>query len=239
MWTNEKVRRLIPDIELAINAVDDPQREELLQELISTLVRDDSTTAGFLAENWEPGSVQQELLRRVARTWATADSGGAIGWVVGLKDESDRKSAAMYVCEQIAESDPEAAVRASEMLELDGCRGMMEDLAQRWASEDFPAALAWARSRPDNDQRAKSLTRLALVQAQSDPVNAAALVASEMAPGANQDDAILIVLHTWAGKDLTAATAWVNQFPEGPLRERSAYELAAFAWSIASENAMD
>ena len=68
-----------------------------------------------------------------------------------------------------------------------------------------------------------------LVQAQTDPASAGALVAERMPPGPAQDEAAITVATQWARRDMDGAAAWVASFPPGPLQQRAEAQLAALA----------
>ena len=82
---------------------------------------------------------------------------------------------------------------------------------------------------PGGESRDKLAIRLTYVLSQTDPTAAAKLALEQMLPGSSQDEAVMIVVTQWANKDLPAANAWVQDFPEGPLQERAANELKMIA----------
>ena len=69
------------------------------------------------------------------------------------------------------------------------------------------------------------LARVAFIGSQSDPVDAARIVAEEMTPGQRQTEAAISVLHQWALRDLDGAATWAFAFPEGALRQRAMDEI--------------
>jgi len=75
------------------------------------------------------------------------------------------------------------------------------------------------------------MARLAYVQSQTDPASGARLAVKEIAAGSVQDEAVISVVHQWALRDLAGAQAWVNKFPEGPIRVRASTELIGVAAS--------
>ena len=166
----------------------------------------------------------------MARLWAARDSGRALAWAAGLKTEEERETALTDVCVQIAAVDPAKAIqlRAEHVREGEPSSAL-DDLAHQWAEKDFPPALDWTLAHSHGAQRDALLAQLAFVKALDAPFDAATLVANEVQPGEAQNEAVISVLHQWARRDLTAATSWVGQFPDGPLRERAVLELAGMA----------
>jgi hypothetical protein len=70
---------------------------------------------------------------------------------------------------------------------------------------------------------------VAYAESESSPTDAASFVVGEMQAGPAQDEAAMAVLHQWALRDFTGASAWVNEFPEGNMRERAIRELKGLA----------
>ena len=102
-------------------------------------------------------------------------------------------------------------------------------LAERWAEKDFPAALDWALSRAASEQRDLLIARVAYVQSQTSPLEAATLVVEKIPAGRTQTEAAIAVLSQWAKRDLSAAGQWAARFPEGELRSRAYSELGSIA----------
>ena len=105
--------------------------------------------------------------------------------------------------------------------------GVVENLVQQWAGQDFVAA--WINEQPAGEQRDQMVARLAYVQSQTEPAAAADLVAGQIPTGPIQNEATISVLHQWATRDMASATVWVNRFPPGALRDRAEAELQGVA----------
>jgi len=176
-----------------------------------------------------PGEVRQEFARRVAQAWAAVDPGGATTWAASLSDSEERKSTLTDVALQIAQTDPASAVGLAERLDFGGRNGTLENLAQLWADKDLAAALDWATQQPAGGQRDQIIARMAFVQAHTAPEDAVNLVVDQIPPGPAQDEAAMSVLNQWGMQDYPEALDWVNQFQEGPLRDRALKELAGIA----------
>lgn len=102
---------------------------------------------------------------------------------------------------------------------------ILENFVQQWAAVDLLSAYEWVYQVPAGDVRDSLMVRVAFAGSQINPAEAAWLVVDELPPGRIQEDAVVMVLHQWALQDPAAATAWVNLFPDNPLRDRALLEL--------------
>src|SRR5688572_25676263 len=210
--------------------LDSSDQEWVFTNGLSALISLDPSAAARLLEDLEHGPLREEFLRRLAQGWGVQDSSAALAWASGLAIREERDAALVDVCLHMAQADPlEALWRARDLLPGEQHYWVRESLLQQWAEKDLSAALAWANAYPPGEQREKVLARIALVQSQSAPADAAQLVATEIPPGDVQAEAAMSVLHQWAMRDWPAAAAWLAQFSDGPLRERAERELAGIA----------
>lgn len=163
------------------------------------------------------------------RDWARKDPEAALAWAQ-LQPGTDpiREEALTDACFQIAQTDPKRAVMLAGHFKLNR-DSVLQPLAQQWAAQDLPAACAWVAEQPDDDQRNALATGVTFIWSQTEPASAVQYVLNQMTPGSSQDAAVLMVLHQWATKDPAGATAWVEQFPPGPMRDLAADELAGMA----------
>jgi hypothetical protein len=129
-------------------------------------------------------------------------------------------------CLAIAEDDPRQAVEfAIDSGLCDTNTGLLENLTAQWAARDFDAAHGWAQQQEAGELRDALLARIAFAGSQSNPLAAAQIVVTEMAPGPRQNEAAISVLHQWAQIDLEAAAAWAANFPAGDFRKRAMAEI--------------
>ena len=129
-------------------------------------------------------------------------------------------------CLQLADRDPrEAVILASNTNDFTPHPGLLENLVGQWAAQDLQASYQWVLQQQPGESRDVLLERIAFVGSQSSPVAAARIVTDEMTPGQTQTEAAISVLHQWALRDLNAAAAWADAFPEGPLRQRAINEI--------------
>ncbi len=231
------VSRLVQAMEAALGSSDFRDQQRAQTELWPQLIARDRTAALALLGRLPSGSVREDLTRILAREWAVADFAGAIGWAATLVNPSERKIAFQNACLQVGETNPAEAVVAWDSIRTGGIDPVLDEggdlllgnLLQGWAEKDFAASLAWARDRPAGERRDQALARVAFVLAKTAPAEAAGLISSQMGEGPSQTEAAISVLHQWALRDLPAATAWVDRFPNGPLAARARNELTGMA----------
>jgi hypothetical protein len=170
---------------------------------------------------------EQEALDEL-RAWARKDPEAALSWGQQQTNNAERGEALTDACFQIAQTDPERAVMLAEQFNLDN-DAVLENLAQQWAAKDLTTAQNWIAAQPSGNQRDALTTGIAFIWSQTEPANAAQFVVQQIPPGSAQDEAAMMVLHQWALVDSSEASAWVQQFPESPLRNRALNELEGIA----------
>jgi hypothetical protein len=227
--SDEAALNLEREISSALRSSESVRRDYALATLLPGLMALDPEVAAYLADHWEPGPIRAELLLRVSRSWSLSDPAAALAWSASLPDTGERINALSEVCGQISQTDPARAVAIAERFNIGSVGGTIENAAQIWANKDFPAALDWARHQPAGDLRDQVIARIAFIQAQTVPAEAARLVSTEIPPGPAQDEAVISVLHQWGLQDPAKAAAWVGSFASGPLREKAIDELAGTA----------
>jgi DNA-binding transcriptional regulator YbjK len=170
---------------------------------------------------------EQETLDEL-RAWAREDPEAALTWAQQQTNNAERNEALTDACFQIAQTDPERAVLLAEQFNLDK-DAVLENLAQQWTAKDLTTAYNWIAAQPAGDQRDALATGMTFIWSQTAPADAAQFVAQQMPPGSAQDEAAMMVLHQWALVDSSGASAWAQQFPESPLRNRALNELSGIA----------
>ena len=224
--TQTRPADLVAAIEEAIASGNGAELKSSFQALLAGLVELDPAAAAALLARIEPGPIRDEYLLRLAQLWAVRDWKAALEWASALEDQTERGNAQRSVCVEMAQANPEAGVLTLEKLELPDDQSTLANLAQSWAEKDQSAARAWALGKPEGEQRDRLLARVAYAGAAENPVEAARLVVSDIAPGDVQTEAAMSIVHRWALQDWASAEQWVKVFPEGPLRERAQQELA-------------
>lgn len=173
-----------------------------------------------------PG-LREEMMRRAIQAWAMKDPETALAWAAKLPDPGESQIAMIQVCVQLAESDPASAIRLAMSCHLDEIPGdLLGNFTAGWAARDLSHARDWVDGQPAGEFRDQLMERIVFEYANIDSPAAARLVADRMGSGESQIEAAISVLHQWTLQDLNAATAWVESFPNGTLRDRAARELA-------------
>jgi hypothetical protein len=222
--------QLAAEIQEAIASADFAERRFALTNLLPALALKNASAAALLAESFTEPDVRREALCRVAQIWAALDSSRALAWAASLSDESERDTALTEVCLQLFQLNPaEAVLTRARFIAEDTPNLGLSALVQQWAGIDFAAAMTWVYDRAESEQRNGLIARLALVQSQTQPVDAFTLVMQQMSPGDAQNEAFISVLHQWATRDLNSAGTWIAALPAGSLRERAQRELAGIA----------
>jgi hypothetical protein len=218
---------LLDRVRAALASGDPAEHDLVFMHLLPALVGKDPRAVARFAEVLEPRMVREEFMQRLTQLWAERDAAAAEGWAVQLSDTDERNSVLGGICLQVAQADAHQALLTAEKYELGKPPGsIVENLEQQWAQQDFSSALAWAKDQPASGHRDQLMMRLALVEAQAAPNEAARLVLEQIPQGPVQTEAAMMVLHQWARGDMEGAEAWVKLFPEGALRDRAEGELA-------------
>lgn len=149
----------------------------------------------------------------------------ALDWLSHLPDEQYRLVVTdSGLCTSIQN-------RADYLANRSGTEGSaaLENYAVLWARYDFNSALEWARQQSPGEVRNALIGRISSIYAETNPKAAADLVAREVSPGLVQEEIALSIVHYWGMQDMVQASAWVQQFPSGPMRLRAMRELEGIA----------
>jgi hypothetical protein len=190
-------------------------------KLVPALVALDPAAAAAWAEAQTNAKWREDLMMVVAQSWAGLDPDAAEDWAANLPNPPgkprERDNVVSYVAFAVAKTDSARAVQVLEDTNINPERReiLVQNLATQWAdkSSDIQPLTNWLQQMPDGAEREQLLTRVALAQAQTNPVAAANLVSSSLKPGPGQQNAAMEVLRLWAWSDPDAAAEWVNQFP--------------------------
>ncbi len=170
---------------------------------------------------------RENAIRELAHEWAAEDRVAAEQWAAAFDDPEDWERAMTHVCLEVAVRNPREAIEIAQGHELNP--GTVESIAGQWAKSDFNAAADWVRESPAGELRDNALARLALVRAETSPVEAASMVSTSLAAGPAQEEAAIAVLYQWLRQDPEAASQWVDVFPDGKLKERARGEIQGMA----------
>jgi hypothetical protein len=166
------------------------------------------------------GGDQQEALAAAANAWAGQNFADAAAWAKQLPDSSEQQIALESIADEAVCENPLEALRLAVTLapssKIDGIVGRSIAVWTRSAPDE---AISWAKQIPDEGWRERAIMSAATTWAESNPVAAANLAITCMRPGALQDRTVIAITQCWVLIDAPGATAWVNQFPEGVLRQ--------------------
>lgn len=157
--------------------------------------------------------------------WIARDPRAAMEWAAQLPGGESRDAALEAACYEIAKVNPAEAVALAEKYALTN-HGTLANLTQQWASRDLRSAYTWVQAKPTGEERNELASRIGYVWSTSQPAEAANFVVQEISPGPVQTEAAISVLHQWAIRDFNGAMDWVEQFPDGDIRQRAIKELA-------------
>jgi len=245
-WRLHKPPNIPPVPEAATGRVIQVQSEAVVEPMVmtnfETIVKPMTMTNNEVVVNPEPTNPPSEDAELAWRlkifAWTDKDPKAALAWASGLSDPNERQTALAAVCIELAGTNPALAVTNADVFNLgEQDTNLLPALVGQWAAKDLQGALDWSQNYSVNDQREDMLARVAFVEAQTDPAGAARLVVENISPGTTQDDAAISVLHQWALNDLAGATAWVENFPEGPLKTRAEDTLDHTSYDQAASDA--
>lgn len=210
----------------ALASADDAERERAYRQLLPQLIAVDPAALKRLIANYPGGIIREQLLRQTARTWSAVDLPGAIAWAKGVSEDDERVAAATEIISQVGQTNPGHAIEVSDVLGIGRNDGTVEHIAQLWAIQDLQAALDWTAAQPAGPQRDQVLARIVPVEAARSPADAANTVLRQMTPGPEQTNAIAPIVREWSVRDTGAASTWVQDLPQGPLRDAANGEIA-------------
>jgi DNA-binding transcriptional regulator YbjK len=224
--SNSVIQDLIRSIRVALKTGDSASLNPAFARRVRDLIEKDPRSAANFALSLEAGPAREEVLRRVAQYWTAQDCVSARQWAEQLSVPGERNAALTDVCFQVAQADPRLATQLADQYGLGKLPGeTLENLVQQWAERDLTTAIEWVEGRPGDEQKNHMLMRVAMVVAETSPAEAAQMVVSQISEGDVRTEAVVSIVYQWARRDLPGASAWVDAFPEGPLRERVSNEL--------------
>jgi len=210
----------------ALASADDEERERAYSHLLPELIAIDPAAMKRLVENYPAGTIREQLLRRTAHTWSAVNLQEAIAWAKGVNEDGERVVAATEIVSQVRQTDPGHAIEVSDVFGIGRNDGTVEHIALLWATQNLQAALEWSEAQPPGPPRDQILARIVTVETERSPADAANTVLQEMSPGPAQTDAIAPVIREWSVRDAAAASTWIQDLPQGPLRDLAQGELA-------------
>lgn len=197
----------------------------------------------------------------IAGEWARNDSDGAMTWAMTLEG-NDRSSAIASVLREMAVTDPAGAAEKAMSLSGEDLGRAYRDIARQWGGQDWQSAQAWVKSLPADEQAdamsaaieglattdveaaARELKAMPVEQIDDDAIRAVAgsmarddpAKAAEWLVDLGSEEsgrAMREVMVSWTATDSAAALSFIQQQPEGDLRDTAA---ATYVFSSGSED---
>ena len=205
--------------------------EQLRGDLGRLLVRRwaaiDPTAACTWATQMGDGEASQELSTAAALAWSEHDLSSALDWAQSQTEGVTRSRLLTELGYEVAREQPvEALNLAVELPQTPERDDLILHGLRQWTVADPSTARDWLLEWPESKLRQRALADFATVLAGRDGNEAARFVAEQIAPGTEQNRAVVSVVQRWAQQDRAQTLAWVDQFPAGPLRD-TAVEVAA------------
>jgi len=215
----EQARQLRLEIERALLSVDDARQERAYRQLLPALIKLDPATVEQLVANWPVSPAREDLLRNTAHAWSGVSVAGAVDWASRVKDDDERAIVATEIASQVAQGDPGRAIRISDQFGIGRKDGTLEHMVQLWATENLQESLRWAENQQQGPQRDQLVARIATVQAETAPEDAASTALTRIDAGPAQDNAVNEIVRQWTLRDSDAAAAWIEKLPQGHIQD--------------------
>lgn len=220
-----KTRDEIPKLLDSLRAGTTEQTALALETLLPDLMKRDIATAAEIALQLEPWASREQVLLKIAGTWAEKDPDAALEWARRLPDAGEQQNCIATICQKLALSDPARAVALAETLPGAGNVLLTASLSTPWMARDPDAAIEWISKQRSSGIRDLCWSTGLIELAKKSPERAANLAVEKMSLQSLQAEAVISVLHQWVLQDRKAAAEWVELFPAGPLRTRAEGEL--------------
>jgi len=219
----------------ALNRLMEDMAEEMAAAMLASLGPEDlkGEAARRLFDHWataNPGEAaawaqgqadpetRQCFLNVAALRWAATDLSGAAAWARSLPEGNSRLEIMAAVGSEAVRSDPLEALRLGVELPAGTAQAdLICRAAAEWAVTDRASAVEWVKQIEDEELRQRVTEQVVVASAEQDPVGAATIALQQMAPGGEQDRAVVSIVQRWVQTDPKDASAWVSGFPEGAL----------------------
>jgi hypothetical protein len=226
---------LVQQIKDALNSGNPGDQELMFTNQLLALIKADPWAAAHFAESLPVGLLRTDVMRVIAQNWSQSNPGDAAKWVSQLADSNERDTMLSCLCFQVAPADSKLAIQILEQQGINDERRkvMLGNLAQQFASQDLPGALAWAGNYAGEDKD-NLVAQIALAEVKTDPAESALIISRQISPGRVQNETALSIVNQWAQTDIAAVTCWVDEFPAGELHDQAIAQIDRIA---ASSNA--
>jgi hypothetical protein len=226
----EGTRAYVADIVVENTNGDNEANQRGADELsdIQTRAENSVTEAGTWAASLNDPATRRSALQAVAAVAAEQNLATATNWMGVLEREEDRQTVFQSIAYEAMRSDPMMALGLAAALAPSNDRDeLLMQAARQWASADPYAAAAWVDKLPDETLRDQLLAAVFVADAKVDGEGAGANISKHLAAGPEQDRAAVAVVQRWGQSAPESAAAWVEQFPETPVKAAAIENLAA------------
>lgn len=179
----------------------------------------DPVSAAEWAAGLPAGEHRRTALESVAIQWADEDLPKAAAWALEMPDGAVRNDLLQCISAEAVRTDPVEALRlAAELPECPESDETIRRAAMEWASRDATGAIGWAETISDETLRHTVLAAGFVAWSETEPANAATRALEALPAGRLLEDTLVSIVQRWAQTDARSTAAWVERFPDGPLR---------------------
>jgi hypothetical protein len=203
----------------ALRSTDPVEHTLALETLIPELIRRDNHGAMDLLVELKSWERREQALLVASREFGY-DPPVAITWLLRLGNQDEKAICRAAACRRMLETIPEAALSLAGPDDT-----LLEELTAAYVARSPEDGLRWIAEKAAPEKRDRLLASGIQALAARSPEEAASLAASGIEDPVLLEEAVISALHQWVLTDRQAAAAWVELFPEGPLRERAEGEL--------------
>ncbi len=181
---------------------------------------DPQAALGLLGEVWGSGGI----LSGAAMSLASESVPDALAWAKALPDPQQRKTALIGIASEAAKLDPSQAVDLVTSQTNPALAGdLAKTVAENWAQEDGPAALAWVSSLPAGELRQRAWSGLESCLFPTDPKALVQFTLNEFpfsdARSGELTRAAIDIAFFGGALMHAEACDWVASLPPGPDRD--------------------
>jgi hypothetical protein len=160
---------------------------------------------------------REARVQMLVDAWANDDPEEALSWLVSHREEVGHE-ALRAAAETVARENPDAAIRATQLLPIEDREDWVRAVASGYAESDPAGARTWVERFRGESAYEAGMTAVVQTSAMRDPAGAAELL-PRLAETAARDRAATTVAQQWAAREPAAARDWATTLPKGPLRD--------------------
>lgn len=203
----------------------------LRQQLVRRWAEEDpQSAAGWVVQHLD-NEAYREAVPQVAIAWAGVDPQAAASWAASLPGTPAKEQALVNIGYEVAGTQPTMALGIVSALVPGPDRdNLLIHAISQWGSLDAQAANNWVQQISEDSLRQRLQGEIAVSLADKDEAGAGAMAAN-LAPGLDQDRAVVEIVQRWAQTAPASAGAWIVAFPDTSLRQ-TALETLVGIWSV-------